>query len=53
MTQKLRQLLALILLISGMILQSTGIAEEGLPDCRRIHWGFRPAGRSPLRHHER
>ena len=36
MTRKLRQLLALTLLISGVILQSTGIAEEGLPGVASI-----------------
>ena len=36
MTRKLRQLLALTLLISGVILQSTGIAEEGLPGVESI-----------------
>ena len=36
MTQKLRQLLALTLLISGTILQSTGVAEEGLSDIESI-----------------
>jgi hypothetical protein len=34
--RKLRQLLALTLLISGVILQSTGIAEEGLPGVASI-----------------
>ncbi len=36
MKRKLRQLLALTLLISGVILQSTGIAEEGLPGVESI-----------------
>ena len=36
MMRKLRQLLALTLLISGMILQSTGIADEGLPGVESI-----------------
>ena len=36
MKRKLRQLLALTLLISGVILQSTGIAEEGLPGVESV-----------------
>ena len=36
MKRKLRQLLALTLLISGMILQSAGFAEEGLPGVESI-----------------
>ena len=36
MMRKLRQLLALTLLISGVILQSTGIAEEGLPGVESV-----------------
>ena len=36
MTRKLGYLLALTLLISGVILQSTGIAEEGLPGVESI-----------------
>ena len=36
MKRKLRQLLALTLLISGVILQSTGIAEVGLPGVESI-----------------
>ena len=36
MKRKLRQLLVLTLLISGVILQSTGIAEEGLPGVESV-----------------
>ena len=36
MKRKLGQLLALTLLISGVILQSTGIAEEGLPGVESV-----------------